>query len=289
MPKFEFLSTKKFANRENVILGALIAIIVALALAFAGSGNAGWWVKAPVVAAGIDNSSALITLENDQNVKSSLVVVRSNLAKEVERLHMLPSYFDALAVNASNALVAKRGIARAQCLNTGTGEIKAAIELPTDLHFAGASAVSDTEFLIWGRGSDGRTMIFNTNCSRTTLVAKVTETLRFICPAAVENQAVAIDFRGNVFRANQFFEFAITNQKYQHLDLLACGEKGIVGHLKNASGDFLTIIGPRSAVTRPLANAKGMFALISEPRNSKLFGLKHGKTTTSVSLFPIAQ
>ena len=270
-----------------MILGALIAIIVALALAFAGSGNAGWWVKAPVVAAGIDNSSALITLENDQNVKSSLVVVRSNLAKEVERLYMLPSYFDALAVNASNALVAKRGIARAQCLNTGTGVIKEAIELPTDLHFAGASAVSDNEFLIWGRGSDGRTMIFNTNCSRTTLVAKVTETLRFICPAG--NQAVAIDWNGNVFRANKFFEFAITNQKYRHLDFLACGEKVIVGHSKNASGDFLTIIGPRSAVTRPLANAKGMFALISEPRSSKLFGLKHGKMTTSVSLFSIAK
>jgi hypothetical protein len=290
--KFPFLNnfqslSSAFRSHKRIGVTALLAATIALgSLIFSGSGTPVWWAKAPVAAAGIDSSRALITLENDHSARSSMVVVRANLSKEVTRLQVLPSYFDSLTVNGSQVLVAKRGIARAQCLNASTGEIHAPLGLPAGLRIAGGSATSSSEFLIWGRGPSGGTMIFNTNCTRLTLIATVKESLKLVCP--VEKQLVAMDVLGSVFRANQFFQFEATNQKFRHLDLLTCGDAGIVGHLKNASGDFLTSIGPKSAVTQPLNNAKGVFALLFEQRDSKWFGLKHGKTTTSVSLFPIA-
>lgn len=273
------------AHRKYIVAGSLVATIIAAHQIFAGSGTANWWVKAPVAAAGIDNSRALITLENDSNLKSSIVVVRSNLAKEVTRLQVLPSYFDILAVSTPQVLVAKRGIARAQCLNTETGKIQAALDLPVDFHLFGASTTGRNEFLLWGRGSGGRTFVFNSNCSRLTLVANVKESLRLICP--VGDQVVAIDFLGVVFRAGKFFNFEVTNQKFRHLDVLACGDSGITGHLRNASGDFLASIGPKSALTQPFSNAKGVYVLVFEPRDAKWFGLKHGRTSSTVSLFPI--
>jgi len=287
LTKFQLLNSAFRAHRKIGVAGLLGVAIVLGTLIFSGSGTPVWWVKAPVAAAGIDSSHALITLENDRNARSSMMVVRANLAKEVTKLQVLPAYFDTLTVNSSQVLVAKRGIARAQCLNVSTGEIQAPLGLPAGIHITGTSATGDNEFLIWGRGPDGQTTVFNTNCTRLTQIAAVKESLKLVCPAG--KQLVAMDVLGNVYRANEFFQFEATNQKFRHLELLTCGDAGILGHLKNASGDFLTSIGPKSAATEPFANAKGVFALLFDQRNSKWFGLKHGKNSTSVSLFSIAR
>ncbi|MCX6508649.1 MAG: hypothetical protein NTY27_05665 [Actinobacteria bacterium] len=267
--------------------GLLITFFVLFALLTGGNSTPAWWVKAPVAAAAIDTARTLITLENDRNDRSSLLVFRDNLGKDITKLQVLPSYFDTMAVSGSRVLLAKRGITRAQCINATTEAIQEPLALPSGLRITGASSASADEFLIWGRGPEDQTMVFNTNCTRLTLLATVEASLKFICP--VEKQLVAIDIFGTVLRANQFFEFEVTDQKFRHVDLLACGDSGIIGHLKNSSGDFLITVGPKSAVTQPLVNGKGVFLLLFEQNDSEWFGLKHGKNTTTVSLFPIAR
>ena len=270
---------------KTLIAGFLVAAITTAAITLTGSNGPSWWSKAPVAAAGIDASRSLITLENDKNTKSSLVVIRANLAKKVTDVRILPEYFDTLAVSGSHAFLAKRGIARSQCLNLVSGKLEEELRLPADLKIVGASAMNDDSFLIWGGDSGRRTLIFKTNCTSVYSVTTSQERLNLICPTG--NRLVAIDFQGVIFRTTNGFRFEKTRQKYPHLDSLTCGDAGIAGHLSSGSQDFIVSIGPRAARPNLLSNGKGLFALLFDKYGSEWFGLKHGATTTTVGIFPI--
>jgi hypothetical protein len=238
-----------------------------------------------VASAGINSSRALITLENDQTVKSSMLVVRNNLSKSVTKVTILPSYFDRMAVNDSEVLIAKSGLSRAQCFNTATDLHSAPLDLPAGLRITGVSNKSAKQFFIWGRGQDGQTMVFSTDCTVAILVVVADTPLNKICP--IKEQIIAIDSRGSVLMTNEAMKFEATTQRYRHLNLLTCGENTLVGHLKNASGDFLVIVGAKTATIKPMVKGKGLFALLYHQQESRWYGLKHGKTTSTVGLIPI--
>ena len=278
--------TSGIRSRPKTSLGSLLAAIVVLAtLLNSGSSSPAWWTQAPVASAGIDGSRALITLENDPVVESSMLVVRNNLSKTVTKVQILPAYFDRMAVSDAEVLIAKSGISRAQCVNAATNENGAPLDLPAGLRITGVSNKTEKQFFIWGNGQDGQTTVFTTDCTTVTLLATANSPLSQICP--IEKEIVAIDSRGSIFTTNESMEFEATRQRYRNLKLLACGDNTLVGHLKNASGDFLVTVGAKSATIKPVAKMKSLFALLYDRHNSQWYGLKHGKTTSTVGLFPI--
>jgi hypothetical protein len=278
--------TSVIRARPKASLASLAtAIVVVATLLTSGSSVSAWWTQAPVVSAGINSSRALITLENDQTVKSSMLVVRNNLSRSVTKVQILPSYFDRMAVNDVEVLIAKSGISRAQCINTATDMQSAPLDLPEGLRITGVSIKSDKQFFIWGRGQEGQTTVFSTDCTAVILVATADAPLNRICP--IKEQIIAIDSRGSVLMTNEAMKFEATTQRYRHLNLLTCGDNTLVGHLKNASGDFLVMVGAKSATIKPMVKGKGLFALLYHQQESQWYGLKHGKTTSTVGLIPI--
>ena len=209
------------------------------------------------------------------------------MAREVTDVRLLPNYFDTMAVNGSRAILAKRGMGRSQCLNLVSGKLSQELVFPREFKIIGTSAMNNDSFLIWGADSGRRTLIFQTNCTAIYAVATSQERLKLICPE--RNRLIAIDFQGAIFRTKNGFELEKTRQKYPKLDSLACGRAGIAGHVSSGDTDFILSINSESSKSNRLSRGHGLFALLFDNHGFEWFGLKHGKSPTTVGMFPIRE